>query len=161
LFALLIGIDTYKSHDIRNLTGAVADVQAFEKYLREKLQTPKSQIKTLKNDDATRKAIIEEITHLSTDTRIQSGDAILIYYAGHGARAKAPKEWEKFCNYTELIMPHDANKKEDNESNLGSVDVISDWELAYHLTKIAKAKGDNIVSSCLISPIIRAHICLR
>jgi uncharacterized caspase-like protein len=139
----LIGVDKYESEHIRDLTGAVADAQAVKEYLHDRLRTPYSQITTLVDTAATRDAIMTAINSLSEDDRIQDGDPILIYFAGHGSVSPAPRQWERFCSQTELIVPHDADKA-------AGKNLIADLQLSQCLSKIAQAKGTNIVGFDLI-----------
>ena len=69
LFALTIGINEYESCHIPNLVGTVPHANAMRYHLHEHQGVPSSQIRHLRNSEATRAAIIEE------------GDPILIYYA--------------------------------------------------------------------------------
>jgi len=50
-------------------------------------------IRELKNKEATRANIITEICKLKGDNLVKRNDAILIYYAGHGATMPPPEGW--------------------------------------------------------------------
>lgn len=132
LYALLIGIDQYKHHGTEwpKLNGAVADMELVESFLLCDLKVPASRIKTLKNQEATRSAIINAIEKLAVSRDIDYGGAILIYFAGHGASIES----------MQAIVPFDAPPSSGNLK-----DVISDVKLSSLLQKIANAKGDNIV----------------
>ena len=84
LFALVIGINGYK--ELRpTLSGAVADADATIEYLSSK--TSASRIIILKDEQATRKAIIEAFKFLNRSKDIEKNDPIVIYFAGHGGEA--------------------------------------------------------------------------
>jgi hypothetical protein len=146
LFALTIGINTYKyarQPELRNLVGCVADANAMVKYLTTKLRVPMDHIKSLHDCDATRANIIQSLVDLSRDTRIKNGDAILIFYAGHGAKAMAPKGWPaEGSNTIEMILPHNffpgTNDKPEHQG-------LHDITFGVLLSRIAEAKGNNLV----------------
>ncbi|CCM00516.1 uncharacterized protein FIBRA_02550 [Fibroporia radiculosa] len=141
LFALIIGINDYKYPSTPNLLGAVPDADAVRDYLQEQLGVPSSQIINLRDSQATRAAILHEIHAFMNDDRIQKGDPILIYYAGHGASAHAPPNWEAGGSHIQLLVPHDQSCI-DCSGHL--VHGIPDRTLGALLTQIADKKGDNI-----------------
>ncbi|KAK0187316.1 caspase domain-containing protein [Armillaria mellea] len=122
LFALVIGIDKYenRSYRLRELNGAVADVDAVYIYLHETLHVPENRIKNLRNEEGTRATIEMEIRNLGDNTAIKEGDPILIYYAGHGTEANAPPGWPSVNGKIQMLVPHDfipggtPEKKSDN-----------------------------------------------
>jgi hypothetical protein len=122
----------------------VADARAFEDYLQRRLQVPPDRITVLDNKLATRAAFISALRRLATDPRIQPGDPILIFYAGHGSQATAPKGWEAGGPNAniQLILPYDVFCK----SGRKLVAPIPDRTLGALLDKIAQEKSDNIVS---------------
>jgi hypothetical protein len=138
IFALLIGINHYKKKDITNLEAAVADVDEVKRYLMRYLDVPEAQITTLVNEAATRAAIIDAIKSLSKNSSIHMGDAILIYFAGHGSRAKVPYTSKDSCQYIEVIVPYDMG--------IDNVPSIPDRTLGALLVALAQVKGDNIVN---------------
>ena len=73
--------------------GAVPDADAMRYYLQEQLGVPNSQIRDLRNSEATRAAIIGRIKAFSLNDEIKEGDPILIY-EGHGGSVDTPKGWE-------------------------------------------------------------------
>jgi hypothetical protein len=127
---------------VTNLKGAVPDADAIHDYIQEALDVPSSQIRCLRNAEATRAAILREINGLINDDLIQHGDAIFIFYAGHGSAAPAPVGWETEGSKIQFILPHDhlcANEKGVR------VHGIPDRTLGVLLERLASAKGDNIV----------------
>jgi hypothetical protein len=143
LFALVIGIDRYKhsSHAmLQNLRGAVVDADAIFAYLSSGLCIPESQITRLYNEKAARANIVQSIRSMSTDSRICRGDAILIYYAGHGGEADAPKGWP--TARVQMLLPYDFMP-----STTSTVEGqgLHDLSVGALLKELAMAKGDNIV----------------
>ena len=149
MFALVIGIDTYKSKDIRPLRGAVADARAFTTYLQDERSVPRDHLVILINEAASRLAILEGFRRLANDTRIRHGDPILVYFAGHGSEVHAPQRWEsgRPGAKVQCILPHDAYFDSGDEM----VAPIPDHTLGALLDAISQEKGNNIVSSDKIS----------
>jgi hypothetical protein len=145
--AFIIGMNKYETvkRPFLNLKGAVPDADLVQSYLQKHLGVPNSQIRNLRDSEATRAAILHEINALTTDDRIQCGDPILIFYAGHGS---TPKGWESGGPATQLLLPHDylcENEKE--QKVLG----ISGRTLCVLPERLASAKGDNIVRLAILA----------
>jgi hypothetical protein len=88
-FALVIGIDRYPEYfPSAQLAGAVADADAVVSYLQDSFAHPN--ITYLSNGAATRRGIITAFKSLRDNGSIQRSNAIIIYYAGHGARINKP-----------------------------------------------------------------------
>ncbi|RXW14955.1 hypothetical protein EST38_g10900 [Candolleomyces aberdarensis] len=142
LFALIIGIDDYtEEFGFPKLKGAVRDAGRIRNWLISDFSVPPSQIKDLRDKEATRNAIIEALKGLATDERIQRDDPILIYYAGHGTEAPAPKRWRWDSPQIQMIAPWDF-KRRDGSSRI--TQGIPDRTLGVLLTKLAAEKGNNI-----------------
>ncbi|KAF8607150.1 hypothetical protein BDV93DRAFT_603802 [Ceratobasidium sp. AG-I] len=142
LFAVIIGIDKYSK--IRPLTGAVADADAVFGLLTAELQVPESHVINLRDESASRDAIIQALRSFKGDPRIQRGDPILIYYAGHGGSKKTLDEWKVQCaaDKIQVIFPFDYNTMIPNSREV--VNCIPDRTIAGLLNELAAAKGDNI-----------------
>lgn len=92
IYALLVGIDNYPA-PVSPLKGCINDVIAIEEYLRSRVKTEgwNLHLKTLKDEQATRLAIIDNFRqHLC---QANSNDVALFYYSGHGSREPAPPEF--------------------------------------------------------------------
>jgi hypothetical protein len=144
--ALLIGINKYASSEIYDLDGAVPDALAFKKYLEDDLGVPASRIRLLLDAEATRSAIIQEFDNLIADQRINRGDPILIFYAGHGGEVTAPKGWQAGDPKIQMLIPHDYRSDVDGRGIYG----IPDRTIGTLLSRVAEKCGDNIV--CLPIP---------
>jgi len=92
IYALLVGINHYKSPTIPLLKGCLNDVKAVADYLQERVERKENIcLKTLFNEKATRQAIIDGFReHLC---QANSNDIALFYYSGHGSQEQAPEEF--------------------------------------------------------------------
>ena len=110
-------------------------------YLNTVLHVPKVNIIHLKNEKASRCAILDAFDcHFVHNHRINKGDAIILYFAGHGGRQRAPESWVAEQNMVEVLCPHDVK--------LGNG--IPDYTLAGLLRRLQYEKGDNIVRLHLV-----------
>ncbi|TDL22050.1 hypothetical protein BD410DRAFT_277018 [Rickenella mellea] len=141
VFALVIGINAYQSRN--RLNGAVADANAFDCFLKERFSS--THVTNLRDAEATRENIKSAFTSLRRDPRIKSGDTIIIYFAGHGARANISDRWVGWKpqdSQMEIICPVDigvpvgADKK--------PIGGIPDRTVGVWLNNLAKEKGNNI-----------------
>ena len=128
--------------------GAVPDADAMRDYLQNDLGVPSSQIRNLRNNVATRDAIIDGIKAFLLNDQIKEGDPILIYYAGHGELADTPKEWLVWnTDKIELLVPYDHSSLDCNP-----IHGIPDRTLEVLISHLASKKGDNIVRQSFILP---------
>lgn len=141
LFALIIGINFYQH--VPSLRGAVPDALAFKHYLRTHLSIQEQQITTLLDKEATRSKIIEAFKALKDDKRIKRGDAIVIFYAGHGSELAIPPGWKAGGAHIQALIPQDAHLFGATEN---AICAIPDRTIATLLESLVKEKGDNIVS---------------
>ena len=114
LHALVIGINKFKSERINDLRGCVADADTIDDYLLNELHVPRDQIVNLRNENATRAAILREIVALRTRSTLRKDDPILIYFAGHGTRAASPPGWKSGSDKISLLVPHDCMVEDEN-----------------------------------------------
>lgn len=101
---------------------------------------PKDQICTLLDKHATRENIEKSfLRHLVHNENIQRGDAIVIYFAGHGSTVPAPASWfheGSVGGTAEVLCSYDFGQR--------GVVGISDRSLQSMLEELSAAKGDNI-----------------
>ncbi|MDR7279121.1 caspase family protein [Catenuloplanes atrovinosus] len=90
LYALLVGIDTYRMGRWARLAGARNDVVAAAAVLRGRAGGRRPEIRELYDDDATRAAVIDGLRHHLG--RAGPGDTALFWFSGHGSEAEAPPE---------------------------------------------------------------------
>ncbi|KAG5647041.1 hypothetical protein DXG03_001411 [Asterophora parasitica] len=157
LFALVIGIDHYQSGRIWDLNSCAEDAKRIRRFLVDDLNIPRDQICLLLDRQATKRAIEDTImTHLVNNAAIERGDAILIYFAGHGSVIPAPKGWFQGDAYSvtgnvEVLCPYDHDMKLLG----GRVAGISDRSMHALIRELAQSKGDNItfIADCAFSPL--------
>ena len=137
IHALLVGIDAYP-RPIPPLRGCVNDIDALATYLGERVAKDQGvalNLKTLKNAEATRQAIIDGFrTHLG---QAQKGDVALFCYSGHGSQEQAPEEFWKIepDHLDETLVCFDSR-------NAGAWD-LADKELAKLIHEVA-ARGPHV-----------------
>ncbi|KAF6760314.1 caspase domain-containing protein [Ephemerocybe angulata] len=154
IFALVIGIDSYKSGGIWNLHSCVDDAERIRRWLLHDLDVPKEQICLLTDSHATKENIENAfMDHLVNNPSIQPDDAILIFFAGHGSRINAPRDWYhgvRKPRTVEVLCTYDFDSRDDH----GRVAGISDRSMHAMLKQLAEVKGDNIslVLDCCFSP---------
>ena len=76
-------------------------------YLRSELGIPAHHIVNLRDQEATRDAILRELRALQIRVTPRKGDTIIVYYAGYGASSEAPNEWRSENQRASFIVPHD------------------------------------------------------
>ena len=146
VFALIVGINRYKSRDIWNLHSCVKDAKHMERWLMDGLNVPKDQICVLLDNQATKLKIEDSfMEHLVNNAVIQKNDAIIIYFAGHGSSLVAPRDWfsELEADNTaeeQVICPHD----HDTNTTQGRIAGISERSLHALIDDLSSIKGNNI-----------------
>ena len=148
LFALVIGIDHYKSGSIWNLESAVSDAKSIKHWLVHHLGVPRHQVRTLLDNEATT-SNVEAVfaSHLLDNPAIERGDAIFIYWAGHGSSMSAHKPMSasssaRRYSKTDILVTYDHETK--NPSGFGRISGISDRSMYSMICALSAAKGDNI-----------------
>ncbi|KAJ7253028.1 hypothetical protein B0H12DRAFT_601690 [Mycena haematopus] len=147
VFGFVVGIDKYKSGAVWNLESCVDDAQKVQRWLRKDLKVPKDQICMLLDKHATKENIEKSfLRHLVHNDNIQRGDAIVIFFAGHGSSVPAPEGWfheGSVKGKAEVLCSYDYGQR--------GVVGISDRSLQSMLEELSHAKGDNIaviIDSC-------------
>lgn len=115
------------------------DAKAVCDFLRDTFRVPSGNIKCILDDTATRSSILEHLVRLQLDSRINFGDPILIYYAGHGGEARPPSKWAQ--PIVQTIIPHDFGAIVKGRT----VPSIPDRTIGALLGRLAESKGNNIV----------------
>ncbi|KAF7319552.1 hypothetical protein HMN09_00294700 [Mycena chlorophos] len=140
IFALIIGIDKYESGAVWNLESCVDDAYRIRQWLRNDLKVPKDHICMLLDRHATKDNIEKAfLRHLINNDAIQRGDAIVVYFAGHGSSVDAPEGWfypGSFGGKAEVLCSYDFGMQ--------GVVGVSDRCLQSMVEELSKTKGDNI-----------------
>ncbi|KAI9507461.1 hypothetical protein F5148DRAFT_109718 [Russula earlei] len=162
VFALIIGIDQYKSSKIWNLSSCVDDAFKIEHWLMNDLHVPRDHICTLTDSKATKSTIEGAfMSHLVSNSSIQAGDSIIIYFAGHGSSSTAPGGWQNGNPlHVEMLCPYDHGTR----VRRGRVAGLTDWSVYAMLSELSEAKGDNItlILDCCFSPALhRSRVSAR
>lgn len=80
---LLIGVNEYRDPGIRNLNGAVNDVQnLYEVFVRE-FAIPKQNIIVLLDREATRERVDDAFKNITKNAKLE--DTVIVHFSGHGA----------------------------------------------------------------------------
>ncbi|KAK0187319.1 hypothetical protein F5146DRAFT_1064401 [Armillaria mellea] len=112
---------------------------AVYEFLEGTLDIPaEKRIKIFCDEEVTRARIETEIEGLGNNPAIKKDDPILIFYAGHGATAKAPSTWSSANGTIQMLAPHDFNPEGDDPEG------VFDIKLHYLLAALAAKKSDNI-----------------
>jgi uncharacterized caspase-like protein len=108
--AIIIGIDEYPSLTReQQLQSAVSDANRIENFLdRFNYKGTK-----LVNEKATRTGILSALRTLTTSTEVNIGDAIFIYFAGHGTSFSKPEGWNIRADPVEAVIPSDFDPEVD------------------------------------------------
>jgi uncharacterized caspase-like protein len=122
-----------------DLAGCVADVNDWLLFLQENLRISSDCIVTLFNAEATRDNIVSKLRDLAEDEKINPGDPILIFFAGHGAVAPIPEGWHAGGSHVQMLIPHDFDPTGRDGPGL------HDYTFNFLLRDIADKKGNNIV----------------
>ena len=83
-WALVIGISGYKhgASGLASLAFADRDAEAMAEIFHEKMNWPRSRIRTLVNEEATQKNILEAVEKITA--RMKENDLLTVYWSGHG-----------------------------------------------------------------------------
>ncbi|KAK0476221.1 hypothetical protein EDD18DRAFT_1216283, partial [Armillaria luteobubalina] len=145
-WAVLIGIDAYECNPLH---GCVRDALLMERYLTEDISVPKHRIQSLLGSNErvsssnyhipTRVNIIQTLVGLMNNAEIQSGDNIIIYFAGYGSAYSTAGYCSNPMDSIEALCPIDRT-----EGNGSHIPDISDREINVILQNISRVKGHHI-----------------
>jgi len=148
-YALLVGINNYRSDKISPLAGSINDVEDMRQLLIGKFNFAPENILVLTDAQATHAAIINAIkSHLIA--KVHAGDIVVFDYSGHGSQMK-DVTGKMISGLDETIVPYDSRDPE------GRVFDISGAELHPLLTQLA-SKTENvtfILDSCHSGTLVR------
>ncbi len=132
IYALLVGINQYASPNIPVLYGCINDIREVETYLRERIAGDEYNLQAvvLKNEEATRQAIIDQFrTHLC---KAGSDDVAFFYYSGHGSQERTPPEFWQLepDKLDETLVCHDSRTPDHYD--------LADKELAMLIAEVSR-----------------------
>ncbi len=104
IYALLIAINDYT--DVKQLYGCLNDMQAFCDYLKKQYKGNEFKLHPLKlkNEQATRQAVIDSFKHFE---RAKEGDVCVLFFSGHGSQVPTTDFFEAPNNKNEAIICYD------------------------------------------------------
>ena len=121
----------------------------MEGFLKYSLGVPPENIIKHIDGQATKAAIMQTLESFRTNRNIRDGDAILIYFAGHGGRAETPIDWNpgNTDRKIEMICPVNMALSSAQENRVSG---IPDIFIGALVTNLAREKSDNIVRSSFL-----------
>jgi hypothetical protein len=134
--ALLVGVNEYPKLDPRyRLHGCVNDVEAMAHILETVAGFPRDAITLLRDQEATRDRILEELGRLSDEA--EPGDIVVFQFSGHGSQM-TDREGDEADGLDETIVPYDSGRRPHPNRDITD-DEIYDW-----LREVTE-KTDNVV----------------
>ncbi len=105
--ALLIAVGQFKDPQLKpfELKGTAADIESMQRALAEHWGFAPGDIHALRDQDATRQRILDEISALQQ--RSAPGDTVLIYFSGHGTSANDENNQYDLPYATGAWVPYD------------------------------------------------------
>lgn len=144
-YALFIGINTYENEKVANLSACIQDAQRLLTYIEANLNEAEYELKpktlfTGSETLPTRHNIIEAIqTHLG---QAKKEDMVLLFYAGHGSKEKAPPNFNEADGNFQTLVPCDARNRTETG---GTIRNILDKELRFLLHQLWEVERPEIV----------------
>lgn len=137
VWAAVIGISRYEDSSLR-LQYADTDADAIATYLRTEAGVPADHVLVLKNEEAVRRRVIETIGDW-LPRQAEENDTVILYFAGHGARAEDPGSTDGLEKY---LLPYDASTKSYNST------AINFEELMRQVARIRAARIILVLDTC-------------
>jgi hypothetical protein len=145
IHALVIGINKYSSLMYPELAAGVADADAIQDFLLNRLKASPNNIISLRDAEATRQRILCAFEQLEKNTAATVDPCIIIYFSGHGTQGPGPKGWEAWgaeSQWFEQLCPSDCEAVVDGRV----VEGIPDYLVCGLLNSLAQKRGNKIVS---------------
>jgi hypothetical protein len=151
--ALLIGINDYPFlADFAQLKGCLNDVFLFKQVITDKFGFEEKYIRTLLNENATRKSILKALNDLTDECG--NDDCVVLFFSGHGSRLN-DKNFVKTSGWFETIMPFDSGRLSAHPKAVNRD--ITDVEIGNWLFDLSSRTANIVLifDSCFASSIIR------
>ena len=159
IFGLIVAIDQYPDPVLPNLSGCINDAENIHEFLLSTSSVPPGGILVLRNEEATRDAIIAAFnSHFIHNKNIAYGDAMVFFFGGHCYQMHLPNSGggtdvqvlsaivpynnDNQCNATLLHQDHGSL----NMSMIG----IPSTTIDALMRRIAIERGDNLVCTSQI-----------
>lgn len=145
-WAVIIGINTYKSPEVPQLRYAVNDALSIKASL-EPLGFPAHQVLTLLNEQATRHNIEQVLYERLRDA--QKDDRLLVFFAGHGKTQELPRGIAEG-----FLLPYDADPENPFTSAISMSDVrrIGQRIAAKHILFVVDACHSGFAATRAVTP---------
>jgi len=124
---LLIGIDEYLFPEIPPLEGCVNDADLMAHILEHGFDFPAANLTMLRDEAATRAAILAELDRLVD--RTGADDIVVVHYSGHGSQM-TDREGDEPDGMDDTIVPHDSGRQTNPNRD------ISDDEIYQRLLRL-------------------------
>lgn len=153
--ALLIGVSDYEDENIDDLDGPRYDIKSISHLLKTKWGYRQSNIVTLVDEKATKRAIITALNDLQNST--SKDDHVFIYFSGHGTSKKDHKNQWPMPYGTGAIIPYDF-KMSKNQSNMYEALIVGRRDLKPAIKKLDQG-GRNVfvvIDACYAGQSVRS-----
>lgn len=153
--ALLIGIGEYQAGAQWALPGTQNDLESMQQLLTDGFAMSSSDIKVLRNKEATHQNILDTIDEWLIDGT-KAGDRVFLYYSGHGAFVPDLDGDESVASggdgYDETLVAHDVICTQEN----GCINMVTDDEIGARLDKLADRYVISMFDSCHSGTVTRS-----
>jgi len=122
-WALLIGNNDYSESGMTSLGGCENDVDDIDKFLQ-KRKFDKANID--KNKNLTYAETVEKMESFINQTRFETDDLLVFYYAGHGSERRSNND-NDIKKYEQTIVPVDSFHDEGGSNRDISRDMLQGW----------------------------------
>ena len=147
IFGLIVAIDEYPM--FTNLRGCINDAENIHEFLLSTSSVPPGGILVLKNEEATRDAIIAAFnSHFIHNKNIAYGDAMVFFFGGHCNQMHLPNSGGGTdVQVLSAIVPY--NNQDHDSFNMSKIGIPSTTIDAL-MRHIAIKRGDNLVCTSQI-----------
>lgn len=118
-FALLVGIGKYPNlAPEHQLEGSINDVELIQEMLRKRFAVPQENITMLRDEQATRKGILDQFEALTQKVKNAGPETqVLFFYSGHGSQKK-DESGDEEDGLDETLVAHNGNIEKGEENIL-------------------------------------------
>ncbi|KAG6849739.1 hypothetical protein H0H93_005632 [Arthromyces matolae] len=139
VWVITIGINKYPN--LTDLNAAVSDADGFRDWVIDWFGGDLTNTTDLRDEAATRVAIVRALDTCAEDNRIHANDILIIYFAGHGASTLASINVHTANNRLQMILPADFDRTKVGGSWTEPGHGIFDVELGSKVEYISAKRG--------------------